>query len=352
MSAQHLQKFFDKRAQLISPGKIQLEQVPHDDFAAFGQSLDKLTKRLNLGSQCILNFTGGNKLMATAAFRWAEKQDVKSFYLERNNRLTWFEPSSSNFITRSETLDGNITNPLDPLALLRCQLFASEVERDGEKLTLNERGQKLADDEFYKQVRVGKSVGLMEKTGYGDRESKKGDRLEYNTAAILLKLGIREVRRSLRLRVKTSGSGLPHAEIDLLFNWNGKLWLVDCKDRMAEDELIHRLRRALPTGLSQTVKDLLDRIGSELKISPTKVLKEDLIAINEMGGLLGQVVCVRKSSLSDEVRAYAKRNRIEVVQKNDIFDGFRRLLYPHRPASGAQLTAFKQRFERPSGQTG
>ena len=362
--AKRLKEFFDQRTELTA--KTRLEEVPHDDFTAFEQKLDKLEKRLSLDSRCILNFTGGNKLMATAAFLWAAKHDIKSFYLERGNRLIWFEPSDDNFTTRSETLDGHITNSLDPVALLRCQLFTSEVEREGEKLTLSKRGQELSEDEFRKRIeskrgqelskdefrkriKNGANKDLMEKTGEGDQKSKAGDALELDAAALLLKLGIKEVRRSLRLKVNTQDGALnrrPHAEIDLLFNWNGKLWLVDCKDRISEDDLMSGLRKELSPRLSKKAKSLLERVGSELKISPTKVLKEDLVAINDIGGLLGQVVCVRKHPLSDEASAYANRNRIEVILKDEMFKGFRRLLYPERKVSPGQLAELERRYSR------
>lgn len=269
--------------------------------------------------------------------------------LERGNRLTWFEPSGHGLVTRSEILDGRIANSLDPLALLRCQLSASEVEREGEQIESSESGNALSEEEFQARVRNGAIDGLMARTGYGDRESKKGDALELATAATVLKLGVAEVRRSLRLKVNTPGgvsSRLPHAEIDLLFNWNGRLWLVDCKDRMPEEDLVRRLRGALRIPLSDSAQNLLRRIGDEMEISQTKVLKEDLVAISDVGGLLGQVVRVRRHPLPDEVCAYARRNRIEVVQKKEIFEGFRRLLHPERPASSDQLAALERRYTR------
>ena len=349
--AERLKKFFDQRSRIIARGTTQLEVIPHDDFTAVEQRLGALEERLNLGENCALNFTGGNKLMATAAFRWAAEHGVKSFYLERGNRLTWFEPSGHGLATRSQRLDGAITNSLDPVALLRCQLLASEVEREGERLTLGRSGETLSEDEFLERIRNGSLDGLMEKTGHGDRESKEGDRLELAAAVVLLKLGVAEVRRSLRLKVNTPAgvsSRLPHAEIDLLFNWNGRLWLVDCKDRLSEDDLMVRLRRALGPRISDAARSLLDRIGGELEISQTKVLKEDLIAINDIGGLLGQVVCVRKSRLPDEAHAYARRNRIEVVHKEEVFEGFRRLLHPERSPSPDQIAELARRYSRPS----
>ncbi len=345
--AGRLKKFFDHRSQIIEPGKTSLELIPHDDFDAVEKHLDQLMERLNLDSNCELNFTGGNKLMATAAYYWAAKNRFKSFYLDRGNRLTWFEPSSDGQATRSETLDGHITNSLDPVALLRCQSLTSEVEREGERLTLSRLGEKLSKAEFRKRIDNGSIDGLMESTGEGDKGRKEGDFLELVAAAVLLKLGVTEVRHSLRLKVNTPkgvSSRLPHQEIDLLFNWNGKLWLVDCKDQMSKDDLVQRLRSQLRRDYDSEVlppqtNELLNRILGDLQIGQTKILKEDLIAINDVGGLLGQVVCVRKSPLPDEVQAYAKRNRIEVVLKKEIFEGLRRLINPAGPASCSSVPA-------------
>lgn len=348
--AQRLKKFFDERSRIISRGSTRLERIAHDDFSAVERRIGEFRERLPVrDDDCALNFTGGNKLMAAAAFRWAAAHRVRSFYLERGNRLTWFEPSDHGLATRSEILDGAIANSLDPVALLRCQLLASEVEREGERLELSESGAALSEEDFQARIRNGAIDGLMAKTGYGDRESKKGDTLERAIAATLLKLGVVEVRRSLRLKVNTPGgvsSRLPHAEIDLLFNWNGRLWLVDCKDRVPEEDLVQRLRGTLRKPLSDSAEELLRRIGDEMTISQTKVLKEDLIAISDIGGLLGQVVCVRRHPLPDEAHAYARRNRIEVVLKEEIFEGFRRLLHPERPASSDQLAALERRYTR------
>lgn len=334
--AERLKKFLESRSFLLEKGHTNLEEVPHDRFEVIGSRLDELVGED--GDDIVMNFTGGNKLMATAAFRWADERGIRSFYLERGNRITWFERGGNGLATRTESLDGHMTKHLDPVALLRCQLWSSEVEREGEKLTLKSGVQNLAKEDFLNKAN-NQPMALIDSEGIADRKEKAGDRLELATAAVLLHLGVTNVRRSLRLKVHSStGAGpLPHAEIDLLFNWNGKLWLVDCKDRKPEVELVHGLRRELPQRLAPEAEELLCRLEEELQISPVKVLKEDLVAINDMAGLLGQVICVRKSPLPNEAYAYAQRNRIDVVLKNDLYDGLHRLLHGDRPASADQL---------------
>lgn len=330
--ARRLKRFFDK-SQLIPKGETRLERIPHDDFDAIEKRFDELAaeRQLNLG-ECRLNFTGGNKLMATAAFRWAAKRGVRSFYLERGNTLTWFEPRDGDLLTATEQIEGHITDHLNAVDLLRCQLDASEVERKGEELVLNERGRELPAEDFFRRADNGNPLReFLQIDGSADPQPKEGDALEFNTAAVLLKLGVPRVHRSLRLKVKSApgiSSRQPHAEIDLLFNWNGRLWLVDCKDRKSEEDLMAALRDELPDHLSANGDELFNRVANVFKISQTKALKEDLLAVREAGALLGQVVCVRKADLPEEVQQFARHNRIEVVAKTNLVDGFRTLLSP------------------------
>jgi len=287
-----------------------------------------------------MNFTGGNKLMATAAFRWGARH-ARAFYLERRNQLTWFTAPDGKMVTRTEQLDGHLTDQLDPVALLRCQLDSSEIQRQGQALTLNETGRKLAEAEFFKRLQNGNDLRpLFCSLGEPDRDWKDGDALEFATAAALLKLGVRCVQRSLRLKVKASqqvGTRLPHAEIDLLFTWAGRLWLVDCKDRKPAEALADGLERFLHRPLNPAANDLLARIRQELSIGQTKVMKEDLLAVREMGGLLGNVVCVRKAILPEEVLQYAHQNGIAIVHKPNLVERLRSLLHPNQPASFEQL---------------
>ncbi|MGA3179527.1 MAG: hypothetical protein ABSF38_04210 [Verrucomicrobiota bacterium] len=348
--AQRLKRFFDDTG-LVPRGGTRLELVPHDDFGGIEHAIDVLQAKHQLPlADCRVNFTGGNKLMAAAAFRWAARRGVSSFYLERGNRLTRFEPRDGDVLTRTETLDGHVADGLDPVALLRCQIDASEIERPGQALTLNEKGRKLADVDFFKSLQSGNDLRpLLCTLGEADREHKDGDPLEFSTAAALLKLGVPRVQRSLRLKVKSSlqtSTRLAHVEIDLLFSWAGRLWLVDCKDRMPAENLADNLRRLLPP-LSMEAGMLFDRVRNELSISQTKVMKEDLLSVREAGGLLGHVVCVRKAEPREEVVQYARLNHIDVVPKMNLVVGLRNLLDPGRPADADQLADLASRFSKP-----
>ena len=347
--AERLKKFFDGAPSLVGSGGVELAEVPDNDFWGIQKRLDELAPSdAPEGAKRLLNLTAGNKLMAFGASRWAEKNGVAYFYLERGDQLTLFEPSGRGLSTKTETLDGGIANDLDVLALLRCQLSASEVERPGQRLTLTQRGRGLKEDEFLACVERGDDAvrGLLNVEGTADRRKAEGDALEFVTAAVALKHGATEVRRSLRLRVNSPLSPNPHQEIDLLFNWGGRLWLVDCKDRVSGSRLVRNLRDALPAPIAQRVDRLLSRLDDEMKVNPVKALKEDLVANLEVGGLRGKVVCVRRVPLPPEAHPYAKLNGIDVVQMQHLFASFRRMMHPGGPATQGDLEELQRRFAR------
>jgi hypothetical protein len=164
--------------------------------------------------------------------------------------------------------------------------------------------------------------------------------LEFSTAAALLKLGVHRVQRSLRLKAKSSpdaGTRRPHAEIDLLFTWGGRLWLADCKDRKPAEDLADALKPYLQRPLTQDASQLFDRIRDELLVGQSRAIKEDLVAVREVGGLLGNVVCVRQADLRAEVLQYARNNGIAVVFKRSLVQDLGSLLFPNQPASMDQL---------------
>lgn len=332
--AQRLKRLFDK-TELLPKGGTRLALLPHNDFDAAESALDNLKLATHELPDTVMNFTGGNKLMATAAFRWAARRGVRSFYLERGSRITWFDPRDGDVHTSTSQLDGHVADDLDPVALLRCQLDASEVERKGQTLTAGKRLGVMDGGELQAAVRAGDAEQLLEIEGSADRKDKEGDPLELSAAAALLALGVRRVQRSLRLKVKSAqgvSTSYPHQEIDLLFTWGGRLWIVDCKDQRSVENLADALKETLPADIPPPARSLLDRIRDELTIGHTKALKEDLLAVRETGGLLGKIVAVRRQEMPSEAEQYARHNRIELVYKHDLVGGFRRLLFPDSAA--------------------
>jgi hypothetical protein len=349
--AQRLKKFFDRQGALPK-GATSMEALSSTDFDAIEKKLDELaaSRSWNL-RECVLNMTGGNKLMATAAFRWSARRGVRTCYLERGNSLTQFAFQDGSVQTYTSQLDGHLANELDPVSLLRCQVDASEVEREGESIKLNAEARRMDESIFLKQAAAGAdATRWLDISGTADADSKQGDALEFTTAAILLKLGVHSVQRSLRLKVKSAtgvGTRLPHAELDLLFTWGGRLWIVDCKDRKAPESLAEGLRRELGNQrLTTHADDLLKRITEELSIGQTKVMKEDLLAIREAGGIQGQVLCVRRTEPSEEVTQFARHNRIPILLKARLVEDLKSQLFPDNKPEANQLQDLANAFKR------
>ncbi len=353
LPAERLKKFLNKHDPTdLGVERCILESISDNDFSSIQQSLDALVTKRNFDlSDIVLNITGGNKLMATAAFQWASYRHVRTFYLERRNQITWFNFQTKETLSSHATLNPHNADNLDPVALLRCQLDASEIEREGEHLVLNELGEQLNESELFKSLSTGVDpTQFLKISGIADDKPKKGDALEFYTAVVLLKLGVHTVQRSLRLKVKSSynvGTKLPHAELDLLFTWGGRLWIVDCKDRKSPESLIEGLKRELgPFSISDATNDLLNRISKELSIGQTKVIKEDLIAIREAGGIQGQVLCIRKTKLPDEAAEFARRNHLPIILKSRLFEDLRSQLFPNAKPNPEQLHDLVKSFAR------
>ena len=116
--------------------------------------------------------------------------------------------------------------------------------------------------------------------------------------------------------------------------------------QLRESYAYEPLDRELPQQLTPRTRELLLRVRAAFAMSQTKALKEDLLAVRESGGLLGQVVCVRKAQMSEVVVEFARHNRIEVISKHDIHDRFGALLFPEQKAKREDLQGLQSLFGR------
>lgn len=327
--AQRLQRLFDDSG-LVPKGGTQLETVPHDDFSAIESCFDEIVARhrLNLG-ECVVNFTGGNKLMATAVFRRVARRGLRAFYLERGNLVTWFEPRDGDMLTHAEPLTTTIANHLDAAALLACQFGNEVVQFHGERLTLNEKGAKVAPPDLAAKLQ---SETRLDRDAFDFRKwlrienpsprlPNEGDNLEYATACALLRSGVPAVRRGVELSALPSSPNA-EGELDLVFNWNGRLWVVDCKDRVGSENKVDKLRTALlgAGALNAQTETLLNSLADDLADRDIKTLREDLLQISEVGGLLGYALAVRSTKPPRQAIEFAasRHPKVEILLKSDL----------------------------------
>jgi len=335
--AERLRAFFLSAAfPHTHPPNVELRPVPHDRFQVVVEALANVAEEGALdGSNCRVHLTGGNKLMAMAAAEWCRLAGVPCFYLERDLRVFPFFPVGPDLQPQPDfKLDPHLARDLDALALLRCQLDASEIVSSGQRLTINPRGVKLPEVEFSALLARQHDFRQFLAWDVAEPDVRAGEGLEYAVAFALLKLGVPAVQRSVRLSPRVlRGSGREEGELDLVFNWAGKLWVVDCKDRHAAGTRIDHLRTEILSQVTVTprLETLLSNLAEELRERDLKPLKEDLLIASEAAGLLGRALCVRRTPLPIQAMEFAASRRLPIILKDQLFQELRAQIHPRQP---------------------
>ena len=335
-------KAFLESAQILATGAVELRQIPHDRFQGVVDALADASADLALDdSNCQVNLTGGNKLMVMGAAEWCRLAGVSCFYLERNLRVFPFLSQGTDLLPQSDfQLDPHLAKLLDPVGLLRCQLDTAEIISPGQRLTLSDKGNRFPTAEIQSWLKRGQDFKALLKWDHEDPDDRAGDGLEYAVAFTLLSLGVPVVQRGVRLSPRLFGrSGQEEGELDLIFNWMGKLWVVDCKDRRDATTRIEQVRTEILSQVNPTprLNDLLRQLADELRERDLKPLKEDLLMASEAAGLLGRALCVRRSPLPVQAQEFAASRRLPIILKDHLLVGLRSELHPAQPKALSQL---------------
>lgn len=343
--ARRLETYFGTSRAGSGPIPVTLREVPSDDFHAIKKRLSDLVRDpdLDLGaSRLVLHFTGGNKLMATAAYEWAREQGIGAVYLERGNVLYSFSFSAPGAEPRIDAspLDPHLLKDGDAMSLVRAQLEEAVIHREGERLTLRPTGAGLTEPQVRR--RIAELVRATSIDPHLDtlihRENRigkqaSGDGLEYAAAFALLWLGVPVVHRGVELKDLKRGS--VQSETDLVFNWGGRLWMVDCKAKSTGNQKLAALyKRMVGRGWEpDQLEPAWSNLKGQLNDTDARLLKEDIQHISEIGGLLGSAIALRRFGVSDDVQAFAssRRPKVEIVYAAEMIDRFRVLLPVARP---------------------
>lgn len=343
--ARRLLEFFRSGA-TPQPPKVTLREISHDNYNGILQTLSTALKEFAFnGTNTFVNLTGGNKLMSLAAAEFCRTTGLPCFYLERNFRIFKFRVAQQKLTPDGVfNLDAHLARDINPLALLRCQMNASNIASVGQCLTLTEAGKGLSDQQTQAVWKIHQDLqSWLPKYLKWDVELKKpnlqpqwGDALEYFTALALLCLGVPMVQRGIHLQPGVKhGSDKEESELDLVFNWEGKLWVVDCKERKTPQKRVDLLRRVIQKQCQPTpeLNNQLNHIENELTEKELKPLKEDLLAVWEVGGLLGKALVVRATPLPAEALEFAQSRNVDVVYAENLVASLRAKLFPHAPPS-------------------
>jgi len=310
---------------------IELVQVPTTDLKGLEDAIADTAHRLELGEDnCKFHLTGGNKLMALAAFDWCRSAGSPCFDIEKEQRVIAFVPQQGRLEQGiSRTLNENLAAGVDPVDMVRCQLDAAEVVDGGQLLTLNADGERFPWQEIGPRMEDGRYDfrRLLHVEG-NEPPARAGDRLELATAVVILKNGIPRVRRGIRtVSSRRSGDGRDEGEHDLVFNWRGRLWIVDCKDRVSPEQRMEKLRAELASAFfSDRARELIDQVEEELREKELKTLKEDLQAVAEAGGQMAKTIVVRRA-LPPQAMDFARSRKMHVVLRSQLFQQMQQGLF-------------------------
>lgn len=323
---------------LVPAGGVSMGEISHNDFAEIEGQLDLAGIPPH---EALLNFTGGNKLMATAAFRWAMRRGVLAAYMERENELLEFQQRDGDVTTKRTRLPPGLADDLDPLELLRCQYGEGDIASGGERLRLSRKAAALRPSERGAMIAKARGVAgvdgldmsqwLERSSAKGDRPQNEGDGLEFTTAFALVDLGLPQVRRGIRLKSRTLPSETrDSAEFDLVFVRHNRLWLVDCKDTLSEEQLLNRLFKAFKISppFTDQQKSVMGRVERKFHQSHKQVLKEDVMHIREIAGAMGRIVGVRRVLPDSEVQQFARDHGIDLVESSKLHQKLKQLLAP------------------------
>jgi hypothetical protein len=330
--ALRLQHFFRQSGGPVTD----LKEIPGDDFIAIRNQIGEIARDGNMSADStVLHFTGGNKLMATAAYEWAKENSYPACYLERGNVLYQFIPETQGYLINSARLDIGMIRDADPLLLLSAQLGEAVLQNGGETLRLNSKGTALPTEKLAEHLRKGDIHGgfqfrsLVEVANPSKKPVTAGDNLEYAAAVVILKQGVPVVQRGVELKSSVDAK-VVESEIDLVFQWNGRLWMADCKAKSSGATKLRKLEnemRRLGWDISK-IKPHLDKLKGQLADTEARLIKEDLQQISEIGGLLGSAFAVRLQGLPEDVMRFAltRRPKVEVIHVANMVNRISQLL--------------------------
>lgn len=212
-------------------------------------------------------------------------------------------------------------------------LHRSEIRRQPRILTLTSHGRQLplrdalailkrsivSNDERYEPIICPDEKPWRPRFAEFDAA---GERFELMVALALLKLGVEQVAHRVELSSRDSQAREhKHAELDLVFIWPGRLWVVECKDHEKSERKGRRIWDSLKRNVRLKELDVdeqafVDELGGMIRRRYRKTSKERILAAQECGGALAQVIFTVRGEPSGDVREFAESNRLHIAREN------------------------------------
>lgn len=294
------------------------------------ESIQTVIGSLTAQERTHIHLTGGTKLMSISLLTTAIDRDLPAWYFD-GKQLFILAPETG-FQPRAVAVGDPFTriDAIDPLSLILIQ----------------EEADLIADAGFlFRASRKLEETGLQSLASYShdklhellitnDGEhppacQNKGQALELRTATILLKLGVPLLRSGIKTKPQPDASS--DQEIDIVFFLNGRLHLVECKNRKGEQKLVHVIENALAQkyggkrNIPPQLFTALKRIDNAANSTKSDAIFSDLYHAQRLGGITGRVIRITASA-SDHEKQIAAANGVTLIESKNLVNDLAQLL--------------------------
>lgn len=263
----------------------------------FSEPLNNLVNNLGIttSDDVYVNFTGGTKTMSLMLSIWAAQKGYILFYTYSGSRLQFYKQISNGLLNKvgSEDIDVRITNDIDPIDIVKLQCGEEFIKDEG-------RQYKSSVEINNKNIPQSGSDGIL---------------LE---RAMLHFFQDSNIKYRHSIKLKAVKASTPHEEIDVLLNYNGTLWLVECKKRKNLNfnaDVRDRIKRAYK-GKDVSKPGIIDQliIDLEKNLSSNKHMqfKSDVFSAKKISGINAKVLWV-VTDYDNNDNEFCKSENIEYI---------------------------------------
>jgi len=354
LPAERLKTFLDNPPATVAgghgtvPAQRTLREIPNgQDLGALIGKLDQIFDELQLDPETtLLNATGGQRLMTAGAVEWARNRGVGLVFLDRQREITHLRFTNNTWRHRPEPALIDPVAEWDPNAMLLLQADQPLIG-PGQWLALSDLGRRMTMEDLRHDLAKAEPADFapllrrLDSTEPLHVDGKAGTPLELKTAIWLLRAGVPGVRVGATLAVQANlrtgpdeklnpdpAGRDPDEEIDVHFVHDGRLWLVETKDRKSESQALDQVRKWLNwSNAPYYIRESLTRAKSQIEGAAMQSLKLDLLSARRFGGIQAEVIRVTRTPLSAAVAKFAERQRVHVVVANDLPTAFETILW-------------------------
>lgn len=288
--------------------EIYLQQV--EEETDFSEPLNNLVSKLDITAaddDVYVNLTCGTKIMSIILSTWGTQKGYTLFYTYNGSKLQLYKRTSNNILDNvgTEDIDVSITNDIDPIEIVTLQCGEDYIDDVGN---------------FYEDYNT------MKKKMGSPKQYTDGIHLEEEIVNYFINSKIK-YRHSVRL--KSSKASVPHEEIDVLLNFNGSLWVIECKMKKIIQDWGNCIRSCLKEDYNniqpENIKNLIKKIEKEIGTNLAMQYKADIFSAKKISGINAKVLWITTHKIPDHIKSFCDDEDIKYLEKIS-FDGYNNYL--------------------------